>query len=66
VRKWQEIDARSAQVPYKWPYDLGTFENIKQVLGSSVPLWFIPTPPETDGIHWDMKGSFFSLVSSNV
>lgn len=30
-------------------YDLGPVENMKQVFGSSILKWPIPTPPETDG-----------------
>jgi len=40
---------------YQFPYDLGTINNMKQVLGSNVCLWLLPTTPESDGLTYEIN-----------
>jgi hypothetical protein len=42
---------------YKFVYDRGVIENLKEVLGPSPALWLIPTEPEGDGTTYRMNKS---------
>jgi len=53
-RKWQEIDAKNMIPPenFRWFYDYGLMENIKDTMGPSIPTWFVPQNQLGDGLKF--------------
>ena len=45
-----------AQFKDKSPYDLGTLNNFKMILGPSIPMWFFPVKRNLEG-----EGLFFEI-----
>ena len=43
-------------------YDLGPFQNLKAILGSSILLWPFPTAPEGDGIHFRFGDAYLNAA----
>lgn len=46
-----KLDAERA----KFPYDLGLFRNLRQILGPNPLLWLFPQKPEGDGIAFEVN-----------
>jgi hypothetical protein len=44
------------QNPY--PFDLGYWGNFYNLMGQSMWSWFLPTPTESDGVHWELTPGY--------
>lgn len=44
------------------PYDLGALNNLKQVLGPNIFLWFFPTKVTTNGLYFEGFNIYLSVI----
>ena len=52
LRSRLAVSPHACTQPFKWMYDRGSLENMKEVLGQAVWTWLIPTPVTGDGLRW--------------
>jgi hypothetical protein len=53
---WAEQDCHILGLKYNYPWNLGYFENLKEVFGHSVLSWPVPSLPEGDGVNFRGNG----------
>lgn len=62
IEKWilRKAEGRSRSKPFVYPYDLGSYRNLKMVFGPTILVWFFPiairsTSELADGIQYPIK-----------